>query len=181
MAIRVVVAEDNYLVREGICDVLADETEVEVVATVADYNALMGAVEDVGPGVVLTDIRMPPTQTDEGVRAAEELRDTHPEIGVVVLSQYMDPQYAVRLFDRGSARRAYLLKERVSHRVELVGAIVDVAAGGSRVDPQVVESLVSERSRAERSPLRNLTPREREVLAQVAQGKSNAAVAACSS
>ncbi len=178
MAIRVVIAEDNFLVREGIRDVLAGEEDVEVVAAVDDYHGLMSAVEQESPGVVLTDIRMPPTHTDEGVRAAEELRDTHPEVGVVVLSQFTDPSYAVRLFDRGAARRAYLLKERVSHRTELVGAIRDVAGGGSRVDPHVVETLVAERTRAERSPLRTLTPREREVLSEVAQGKSNAAVAA---
>jgi DNA-binding NarL/FixJ family response regulator len=150
---------------------------VEVVATVSDFDSLMHAIERESPDVVLTDIRMPPDDTDEGVRAAEILRDSQPEVGVVVLSQYVDPHFALRLFDKGSARRAYILKERVAHRVELVGAIRDVAAGGSRVDPQVVETLVAERNRADRSPLAALTPREREVLSEVAQGKSNASIA----
>src|SRR3954468_17780793 len=111
MPVRIVIAEDNYLVRQGICDVLASEEDVDVVATVADYNGLMLAVERESPDVVLTDIRMPPTDTDEGVRAAEILRDTQPQVGVVVLSQYVDPHFALRIFDRGSARRAYLLKD----------------------------------------------------------------------
>jgi DNA-binding NarL/FixJ family response regulator len=177
MTYRVAVAEDNFLMREGIREVLAEEEDVELVALASDYNALLNAIEREQPEVVLTDIRMPPTQTDEGIRVAAELRDTHPEIGVVVLSQYVDPHYALRLFERGAARRAYLLKDRVGHRLELMDAIREVARGGSRVDPTVVESLVNERTKAERSPLVQLTSREREVLAEVAQGKANSSIA----
>jgi DNA-binding NarL/FixJ family response regulator len=177
MTYRVAVAEDNFLMREGIREVLAEEEDVELVALASDYNALLNAIEREQPKVVLTDIRMPPTQTDEGIRVAAELRDTHPEIGVVVLSQYVDPHYALRLFERGAARRAYLLKDRVGHRLELMDAIREVARGGSRVDPTVVESLVNERTKAERSPLVQLTSREREVLAEVAQGKANSSIA----
>jgi DNA-binding NarL/FixJ family response regulator len=178
MSIRVVVGEDNYLMREGIREVLEAEDDVEIAALAGDYTSLANAVERERPAVVLTDIRMPPNETDEGIRLAEELRDTHPEIGVVVLSQYVDPHFALRVFAHGSARRAYLLKEHVGHRRELVDAIQEVARGGSRVDPAVVETLVRERAAAERSPLARLTAREREVLAEVAQGKSNAAIAA---
>jgi DNA-binding NarL/FixJ family response regulator len=126
---------------------------------------------------VLTDIRMPPSHTDEGIRLAGELRDSHPQTGVVVLSQYADPVYALALFDRGSDRRAYLLKERVHNRAELMAAIEAVAGNGSMIDPKIVESLVTARSRAERSPLNELTAREREVLSEIAQGKSNMAIA----
>ncbi len=129
------------------------------------------------PDVVLTDIRMPPTSSDEGIRLAGELRETHPQIGVVVLSQFSDPIYALALLERGSDRRAYLLKERVHNRAELMAAIRAVAEGGSMIDPKIVEALVAARSRAERSPLNELTAREREVLAEIAQGKSNTAIA----
>ncbi|HSP71994.1 MAG TPA: response regulator transcription factor [Gaiellaceae bacterium] len=178
MSIRVVVAEDNYLMREGIREVLEHEEDVELVAVAVDYTTTANAIERDKPEVLVTDIRMPPTQTDEGIRIAEQLRETHPEMGVVVLSQYVDPHFALRVFEHGSARRAYLLKEHVGHPRELVDAIREVARGGSRVDPAVVETLVRERSAAERSPLAQLTAREREVLGEVAQGKSNAAIAA---
>jgi len=127
--------------------------------------------------VVLTDIRMPPDQTDEGIRVAAELRLAHPEIGVVVLSQYAEPEYVLALLDDGSDRRGYLLKERVHHRGALVSAIDSVARGGSVIDPKIVEVLVAQRARAERSPLSDLTEREREVLAEIATGKSNSAIA----
>jgi DNA-binding NarL/FixJ family response regulator len=129
------------------------------------------------PDVVLTDIRMPPTETDEGIRAAAILRESHPETGVVVLSQYGHPSYALALLENGSDRRAYLLKQRVHDRQELVAAIRSVATGGSVIDPKIVEALVTSKARAERSPLARLTPREREVLAEIAQGKSNTAIA----
>jgi DNA-binding NarL/FixJ family response regulator len=177
MTYRVAVAEDNFLMREGIREVLEEEEDVDLVALAADYTGLLNAIEREQPEVVLTDIRMPPTQTDEGIQVAAELRETHPEIGVVVLSQYVDPHYALRLFERGAARRAYLLKDRVGHRLELMDAIREVARGGSRVDPAVVETLVNERTKAERSPLVQLTSREREVLAEVAQGKANSSIA----
>jgi DNA-binding NarL/FixJ family response regulator len=176
MTLRIVVAEDNFLMREGIVEVLNEEDDVEVVAVVGDYDALLRAVEREGPDVVLSDIRMPPTETDEGVRMAEYLTETHPKIGIVLISQYVDAHFALRLLQNGSARRAYLLKERVGHRVELMDAITEVARGGSRVDAKVVESLVEQRKRAANSPLDSLTTREAQVLSELAQGKSNAAI-----
>ncbi|HEY1367248.1 MAG TPA: response regulator transcription factor [Gaiellaceae bacterium] len=174
---RVVVAEDNYLVRQGIRQVLDQEEEVEVTEYCADLVSLLRAVERDRPDVVVSDIRMPPTNTDEGIRAAAQLRDDYPEMGVVVVSQYVDPHYAIKLFEQGAARRAYLLKEHVGHRNHLMGAIREVGTGGSVVDAKVVEVLVEARTRARNSPLTHLTPREREVLAGVAEGKSNAAIA----
>ncbi len=173
-----VVAEDSLLVREGIVGLLATTDDVEVTALCEDLPGLLAAVDADSPDVVLTDIRMPPTGTDEGIRAAATLRSERPEIGVVVLSQYAEPAYALALLEGGSERRAYLLKERVSEPEQLLGAIREVAAGGSVVDPKVVEALVAARGRAQESPLDRLTPRETEVLAQIAQGKNNAAVAA---
>jgi DNA-binding NarL/FixJ family response regulator len=177
VAIRVALAEDNLLIREGVRRLLEAEDDVQVVAACGDLDALLAAVEMERPDVVLTDIRMPPTGSDEGIRAAARLRTTHPRLGVVVLSQYDDPTYAVSLLEAGSGGRAYLLKERVSEPEQLVGAIREVARGGSVIDPRIVETLVSARSRAASSPLAELTPREREVLEQMAQGKNNAAIA----
>lgn len=175
--IRLVLAEDSYLVREGLARLLEMRTDVEVVAACGDLDSLLLAVEEASPDAVVTDIRMPPTQTDEGVRASEQLRESHPRLGVVVLSQYADPQLAVALFERGSAGRGYLLKERVADIEQLLDAVRAVVAGGSAVDPKIVDSLVAARSRATESPLASLTPREREVLAEMAQGKSNSAIA----
>lgn len=175
---RVVVAEDSLLVREGIARLLDLQPAIEVAALVGDLPSLMSAVDDDKPDVVLTDIRMPPTGTDEGIQAAIALRESHPDLGVVVLSQYAEPAYALALLEAGSQRRAYLLKERLSDPTQLVNAIVEVASGGSVVDPKVVEVLVTARSRATSSPLERLTPREREVLAEIAQGRNNAAVGA---
>ena len=177
LPIRVVLAEDNYLVREGVRRLLEAEADVDVVRTCENVDSLMTAIGAEEPDVVLTDIRMPPTSSDEGIRVANELRDTHPGIGVVVLSQFLDPQYALALLDRGADGRAYLLKERVRDAAELVNAIREVAAGGSFIDAKVVEALVAARLRAERSPLEELTARERQVLGEMAQGKSNAAIA----
>jgi DNA-binding NarL/FixJ family response regulator len=174
---RLVVAEDSYLVRQGIRQVLDEEDEIEVVEYCSDYGSLIDSVHRERPDVVVTDIRMPPSHTDEGIRAAALLRDEAPEVGVVVVSQYVDPHYAIKLFEFGAGRRAYLLKEHVGHRNHLMGAIREVAAGGSVVDPKVVEVLVEARTRARNSPLLQMTHREREVLAGVAQGKSNAAIA----
>jgi DNA-binding NarL/FixJ family response regulator len=176
MSIRVVVAEDSLLVREGITRLLEADPGVDVAAACGDLDGLIAAVDRHTPDVVLTDIRMPPTGTDEGIRAATALRATHPGVGVVVLSQYAEPAYALELLDGGSEGRAYLLKERVSDPEQLMAAIREVARGGSVVDPKVVEVLVSARDRGKSSPLRFLTPREREVLDQIAQGKNNAAV-----
>jgi DNA-binding NarL/FixJ family response regulator len=174
---RIVVAEDAYLVREGIRQVLEQEDEVEVAEFCSDYTSLIQAVERHNPDVVVTDIRMPPSNSDEGIRAATALREQAPDTGVVVISQYVSPHYAIKLFEDGSAGRAYLLKEHIGHRNHLMGAIREVATGGSVVDPAVVEVLVEARTRAKNSPLGHLTPREREVLAGVAEGKSNAAIA----
>lgn len=175
---RLVVAEDAYLIREGIRSALEREAdEIEVLEYCSDLPTLLHAVEEHSPDVVITDIRMPPTNTDEGIQAAAQLRESHPAIGVVVISQYVSPHYALWLFEEGSAGRAYLLKERVGHRIQLMEAIRAVASGGSVVDPKVVDVLVEARMRARNSPLGQLTKREREVLAGVAAGKSNAAIA----
>jgi DNA-binding NarL/FixJ family response regulator len=176
--IRVVLADDSYIVREGVEQVLAAAAEVEVVASCGDAKSLAEAIASESPDVVIADIRMPPTHTDEGIRVAAELRETSPQTGVVVLSQYSEAGYVLRLFDSGSDGRAYLLKERVHHREELVEAIKAVAGGGAVIDPKVVEVLVEARARVERSPLAELTPRELEVLRAIAEGKSNSAIAA---
>jgi DNA-binding NarL/FixJ family response regulator len=173
---RVVVAEDSMLVREGIVKLLEVHGDIEIVGLCADLDELLAAVEREEPDAVLTDIRMPPTGTDEGIKAAAALRASHPNVGVVVLSQYAEPAYALELLDGGSEGRAYLLKERLSDGQQLVAALREVAAGGSVVDPKVVEVLVGAR-RPATSPLERLTPRETEVLAEIAQGKNNAAVA----
>jgi DNA-binding NarL/FixJ family response regulator len=178
MSIRVVFADDSYLIREGVTQLLAAQDGIELVAACEDLDSLLAAVDALDPDVVLTDIRMPPEGSDEGIRAAEDMREKRPETGVVVLSQYADPAYALALLEKGSARRAYLLKERVSDPEQLVGAIREVAAGGSVIDPQVVDALVAARSRAAESPISELTPRETEVLAEMAQGKNNGAIAA---
>jgi DNA-binding NarL/FixJ family response regulator len=177
MPLRILLGEDSLIVREGVQQLLAVDPEVEVVGAVGDEQSLRRMCEEAEPDVVLTDIRMPPTNTDEGIRLAAELRDTHPGIGVVILSQYSDPTYALALLERGSDRRAYLLKERVHNRAELMAAIRAVADGGSTIDPKIVEALVTARGRVEKSPLNELTPREREVLAEIARGKSNTAIA----
>lgn len=178
MAIRVVVAEDNFLLREGMTRLLASAADIDVVHSCGTLPELMAAVDSFVPDVVVTDIRMPPTGTDEGIRAATELRRTAPDIGVVVLSQYASPAYALALFEDGSDRRAYLLKDRVAELDDLVAAIRSVSAGGSVVDPKVVEELVRARATRSSSPLARLTLREREVLAELATGKSNSAIAA---
>ena len=176
VSITVVLGEDSYLVREGLRQVLAGAPQIELVAECRDADALMREIDERQPDVVLTDIRMPPTNTDEGVRLAAELRTLHPRIGVVVLSQYADPGYVLELLAAGSEGRAYLLKERVHDRRELVAAIEAVSSGQSVIDPKIVEVLVAAKSRDERSPLTELTPREREVLAAIAEGRSNAAI-----
>jgi len=176
MAIRVVLAEDHFLVREGVRRLLESAPEIEVAAVCADYDSLLASVESDQPDVVVTDIRMPPGNLDEGIRAAEQLRDTHPDVGVVVLSQFVEPAYALALLEAGTARRAYLLKERVDDLEQLVAAIRAVAAGGSAIDPKVVEALVTDKARAEESPLKELTARELDVLREMAEGKNNAAI-----
>jgi DNA-binding NarL/FixJ family response regulator len=177
VAIRVVVAEDSLIVREGLVQLLAASPSVDVVAAYGDIDAVLAGVERDRADVVLTDIRMPPSNTDEGIRLAEQLREQRPATGVVVLSQYAEPPYVLALLERGSDRRGYLLKERIHDRGQLVSAIDAVARGGSVVDPKIVEVLVEGKARADRSPLAALTPRERDVLAEMATGKSNAAIA----
>jgi len=177
MAIRVVLGEDHYLVREGLRRLLETSPDIDVAAACGDLDSLLAAVEDHAPDVVVTDIRMPPHGADEGIQLAERLRSTRPQIGVVVLSQYAEPRYALALLEAGTAGRGYLLKERVEDVDQIVAAIRAVAEGGSVVDPKIVESLVATRTRAEASPLTELTPRERDVLREMAEGKNNAAIA----
>jgi DNA-binding NarL/FixJ family response regulator len=174
--IRIVLAEDQYLVREGLRRLLETRAELEVAAVCGDLDSLLDAVAAEQPAVVVTDIRMPPGSMDEGIQAATRLRATNPEIGVVVLSQYATPSYALALLKGGSEGRAYLLKERVSDIEQLVAAIDAVADGGSVLDPKVVEALVAENARGDGSPLNELTPRERDVLREMAEGKNNAAI-----
>ena len=177
MGIRVVLAEDNTLLREGVARLLEREDGIDLVGTAVDRPSLEALIEAESPDVVITDIRMPPTGTDEGIQIAARLRETHPTVGVVVLSQYADPAYALALLEGGSEGRAYLLKERVTEVGDLVAAIGEVAAGGSVIDSKVVESLVSNKQ-PRQSEVDRLTPREHEILAEMAQGKSNVAIAA---
>lgn len=175
--VRVVFAEDNYLVREGTAALLQASDEVDLVGTASALDELLTAVEELKPEVVLTDIRMPPTNTTEGIDAARRIRAEHPDIGVVVLSQFAEEEYAYELLKDGAAGLGYLLKERVSNLDELVRALNEVSKGGSVLDPKVVEALVSAKDRMAHSPLATLTDREREVLEHMAQGQNNASIA----
>jgi DNA-binding NarL/FixJ family response regulator len=177
MTLRVAIAEDSYLVREAVRQLLERASEIEVVAVCEDTAALLEAVDREAPDVVVSDIWMPPFRGDDGIRVAAQLRETHPSVGVVILSQYADPGMALELFEAGSEGRAYLLKERVGDRGELVEAIQAVAERRSVVDAKIIDLLIAERARSAASPLDELTVREREVLAEVAAGKSNAAIA----
>jgi DNA-binding NarL/FixJ family response regulator len=177
MAVRVGLADDSFLIREALTRLLGDVEEIEIVAVCADAEELAAAIDSRRPDVVLVDIRMPPTMTDEGIRLAAQLRRTHPEIGVVVMSAHSEPSYALALLESGSEGRAYLLKDRLHSRAQLVATIETVAHGGSVIDPKVVEALVHGRSPQARSQLDVLTPREREILVEMARGASNAAIA----
>jgi DNA-binding NarL/FixJ family response regulator len=175
--LRVVFAEDNYLVREGTTALLSTASEVEVVASVADSRDLLSTVSELHPDVVLTDIRMPPTYTTEGIDAARRIRADYPDVGVLVLSQHADGAYAAELLGGGAAGLGYLLKERVADVLELVRALAEVARGGSVLDPKVVEVLLAANARERSSPLTELTSRETDVLREMATGRNNAAIA----
>jgi DNA-binding NarL/FixJ family response regulator len=175
--VRVIVAEDSYVIREFLTTALSGARGVELVAVCTNGKELEKAIETWDPDVVLTDIRMPPSGAEEGVRIAAKLRDTHPEVGVVVLSQYAEPAYAISLLEQGTGGRAYLLKERIRDKDDLIAAIQAVARGGSIIDPIIVDVLIEARSKAATSKLSELTPRERELLAEIAAGKSNGAIA----
>ncbi len=177
MAVRVAVADDSFLIREALARLLGDAEEIELVAVCADGEELAAVIDARHPDVVLVDIRMPPTMTDEGIRLATRLRGTHPEVGVVVMSAYSDPSYALALLECGSEGRGYVLKDRLRSRAELLATIATVADGGSVIDPKVVERLVHGRPRQGRAPLDVLSPREREILVEMAGGASNAAIA----
>jgi DNA-binding NarL/FixJ family response regulator len=175
--IRVVVAEDSYVIREFLTQTLSAAPDMELVAVCTNGKELQTAIDTWDLDVVLTDIRMPPSRTDEGTRIAARLRQTHPHVGVVVLSQYAEPAYALSLLEHGTGGRAYLLKERIRNKEELLDAIQAVAGGGSVIDPIIVDVLIASRARAAKSRLAELTPRERELLAEIAAGKSNGAIA----
>jgi DNA-binding NarL/FixJ family response regulator len=177
VGIRLVIADDSLIAREGIEHILAMEPELEVVASVGYLEELAAAVDRERPDVVLTDIRMPPSNSDEGIRFANRMRETHPQLGVIVLSQYEEPAFALTLLEQGSDRRGYLLKDRLHDHAQLRAAIEAVVKGGAVIDPKLVDALVNGKARLERSPLAELTPREQEVLSEIAQGKSNSAIA----
>jgi DNA-binding NarL/FixJ family response regulator len=177
MSLRIVLGEDNFLVREGIRRLLSTEPDIEVVSVAGDLGELLDVIDTARPDVVLTDIRMPPEHKDEGIQAAEHCRDRHPDMGVILLSQYVDPAYVRVLLAQGTDRRGYLLKERVSQLDDLLLALRDVAKGGSALDPKVIETLLVARATDRPGELARLTPREREVLAAMAQGHTNAVIA----
>jgi DNA-binding NarL/FixJ family response regulator len=177
VTLRIALGEDNFLVREGVRRMLTAEPDVEVVGAAGDLGELLAVIDDEQPDVVLTDIRMPPEHKDEGVRAAEHCRTHHPDMGVILLSQYVDPGYVRVLLAQGTERRGYLLKERVADLDDLMLAVREVSKGGSALDPKVVETLLRSRSRDRRGELDRLTPREREVLGAMAQGHTNTFIA----
>lgn len=177
MSISVVLAEDNYLLRTGTVALLEALDDVVLLAAVDNADELLAAVESHRPDVVITDIRMPPGFTTEGLTAAVDIRKRFPGTGVILLTQFADPQYAREFLRGGAAGAGYLLKERIGDVAELERSLHQVAAGGSALDPQLVESLVARSERVDGSPLASLTPRERTVLEEMAQGKNNAAIA----
>ena len=177
MMVRVVLGEDSYLAREGISRALGAIDEIELVASGADFDELVDAVNRLEPDVVLTDVRMPPSHTDEGIRLANQLRRSHPTIGVVILSQHSDALYALALLEDGSDGRGYLLKDRVRDQEELGRALLEVARGGTVVDAKIINELLAVRRRRETTGLETLTDREQEILALVAEGRSNGDIA----
>lgn len=175
-ALRVVIADDEYLVREGARSVLSSVPGIEVTGVAGDPSELMSRIEETSPDAVVLDIRMPSTHQTEGIEAAHHIRGRYPNIGVVVLSQHADPEYALELLRDGSNGLAYLLKERLGNPAQLAEAIREVARGGSILDPKVVDGLLEAQQRRSRSRLHGLTPREHEVLALMATGRTNAAI-----
>jgi DNA-binding NarL/FixJ family response regulator len=175
--VTVVLGEDSYLAREGIRRALEAAADIELVASCAEFDELLRAVDRIRPDVVLSDVRMPPSHTDEGIRLANQLRHSHPEIGVVILSQHADPLYALALFEDGADCRGYLLKDRVRDQEELRRALLEVARGGTVVDAQIINELLTLRRRRETTGLETLTEREQEILALVAEGRSNGDIA----
>lgn len=176
--LRAVIVDDEFLVREGARSVLSGVPGIEVVGTAGDPDEAMAVVEQTRPDVVLLDIKMPPTHRAEGIEAARELRARHPDMGIVILSQYSDPEYALELLRDGSRGLAYLLKERLGRPAQLVEALHTVAEGGSTLDPKVVDALMEAQRRRSRSKIHGLTAREYEVLALMASGRTNAGIAA---
>jgi DNA-binding NarL/FixJ family response regulator len=174
--VRVLIADDEVLLREGLARLLED-AGFEIAGRCGDAGALLRLVEARRPEVALVDIRMPPHEGDDGLVAAQEIRRRHPDIGVLVLSHHLESRYAMRLLEEAPERAGYLLKERVSDVTELVRALGDVARGGSALDPQVVEGLMTRTSATADSPLRGLTEKERSVLEQMAAGRTNASIA----
>ena len=177
MALRVVFADDNFLVREGVTALMAEIPDIDLVDSVADPQSLLKAVKEQSPDAVLTDIRMPPTHTMEGIEAAKQIRASNPSIGVVVLSQYVEEEYAFELLENGVSGLGYLLKERISDIDELVRALQEVSRGGSALDPKVVEGLMNRKANEAKSPLLGLTEKERAVLEAMATGRNNATIA----
>ncbi len=177
MTVRLIVADDHLLVREGVRQVLASQPDIDIVALCADLPELTEAVERQKVDVVVTDIRMPPDRVDEGVQFASYCRAQYPDVGIILLSQYAQPAYVRALLEQGAERRGYLLKERVADVDELAAAVRAVAAGGSAIDPKVIEALLHAKARRSDDRIERLTPREREVLAAMAQGRTNAAIA----
>jgi DNA-binding NarL/FixJ family response regulator len=175
--LTLVVAEDNLLVREGVLRLVAEIDGLRVSASCSSYDELLAAVDNYSPDVVITDIRMPPGHSDEGVRAANRFRSSHPELGVLVLSQFLDPAYVLALLEEGTRGRGYLLKDRVDEIDRLARAILTVAGGGSYIDDDVVDVLVRSQTRSVDSPLESLSAREIEVLTEMATGATNAAIA----
>lgn len=174
---RVVVADDSAVIREGLVAMLTEQPGLHLVGVCEDGAQLERVAARERPDAVITDIRMPPSGEREGIRVASRLRESQPRLGVVVLSQHVEPEYAIDLMSSGASGRAYILKDRLGDAAELARVVRAVSEGGSEIDPLVVDALIAARTRERRSPLQDLTPRELEILAQIAEGKSNAAIA----
>jgi DNA-binding NarL/FixJ family response regulator len=176
MATRVLLADDSLLIRSGVEALLDGEGSVELVGAASSLPELLAEVERLKPDLVITDVRMPPSLTDEGVQAAVQLRASHPKVGVLVLSQVSDPSFLRRILDGGSGHRGYLLKDNLATPGELLTAIELVTSGGSFIDPSMVDLLMSQQAQRAESPIDQLTQREREILSAIATGRSNQAI-----